>query len=181
MSYIDSNLLPKEKVVRRAYPHWGVLIAPGIVSGFSMLCVFLLIVSAVGNSRNNPQSSSSVGSLCCFVPLWFFLTLPLLRAIASYISTEFAVTNMRVIAKTGLLRQTTLELMLDKVESIGVDQGMLGRMFDYGTIVVSGSGGTKEGFPNIAAPMVLRKKINVVLQGGTTEEKPKLRRLKSAK
>jgi hypothetical protein len=45
--------------------------------------------------------------------------------------------------------------MLDKVESIGVDQGMLGRMFDYGTIVVSGSGGTKEGFPNIAAPMVL--------------------------
>ena len=84
-------------------------------------------------------------------------------AAARYFTTEFAVTDRRIVAKTGLLRQRSLELVLGKVESIGVDQPLFGRMLNYGTIVVSGSGGTRQRFPSISDPMRLRNKINEML------------------
>ncbi len=74
-------------------------------------------------------------------------------------NTELAVTSKRVIAKVGLFHRTTLELNLSKVETIGVDQSLLGRILNYGTVVVVGTGGTKEPFPNIADPMAFRKAV----------------------
>ena len=82
-----------------------------------------------------------------------------LDVIVAYLTTEFALTNKRIIAKTGIIRRRSLELFLQKVESIGVDQPILGRLLDYGTIVVTGTGGTKEPFHNIASPMELRKHV----------------------
>jgi len=79
------------------------------------------------------------------------------------ISSEFAVTNKRVLVKVGLIRRHSLELLLQKVEGIGVDQGILGRILGYGTITVSGTGGTREAFRMIADPLEFRRQVQASL------------------
>ena len=74
-------------------------------------------------------------------------------------TSEFAVTNRRVIIKTGVISRRTLELNLIKVESVAVDQSVFGRMFDCGTITIIGTGGTKESFPAIASPLAFRRAV----------------------
>ena len=93
-----------------------------------------------------------------FVSLKAVMTLfiaPLIQRATS----EFAITNKRVIVKTGLLFQKTLEMNLSKIESVNVTQSIFGRLFDYGTVVIVGTGGTKEPFNAIANPMAFRKKF----------------------
>ena len=72
---------------------------------------------------------------------------------------EFAVTNKRVIIKTGLISRKTFEMNHSKVETVNVDQSILGRILGYGTIRIVGSGGSKEEFPNIQKPLEFRKKF----------------------
>jgi uncharacterized membrane protein YdbT with pleckstrin-like domain len=120
--------------------------------------IFFIIVSLAG-------SEDTIVGICFALPLFLLGLLYAARAAVSYFTTEFAVTDKRIIAKTGLLRRRSLELLLSKVESIGVNQPIMGRIFNYGTIVVVGTGGTKEGFPNIVAPMDFRKRINAQIAG----------------
>ena len=80
-------------------------------------------------------------------------------------TTEFAVTTRRIVAKEGWLARRTIELNFDKVESVGVDQGVIGRLLNYGTIIVTASGGTREIFPHVADPMALRKAVQEVSHG----------------
>jgi uncharacterized membrane protein YdbT with pleckstrin-like domain len=70
-----------------------------------------------------------------------------------------AVTNKRVLVKTGMISRNTTEMMLGKIESIVVNQGILGRMLSYGTIIVRGTGGTPEPFARIAHPLEFRKQV----------------------
>ena len=74
-----------------------------------------------------------------------------------YRTTELAVTNKRIIAKTGLIQRNTVEMFLEKVESIQVDQGVLGRIFDFGSITVTGTGGDKSPVKNVSQPLEFRK------------------------
>jgi len=74
-------------------------------------------------------------------------------------STEIAITNRRVIAKFGFIRRHTVEINLDKVEALRVEQGLLGRMLNYGTIFISGAGTSVAPIPNIADPLVFRRKF----------------------
>ncbi len=74
-------------------------------------------------------------------------------------SDEFAVTNKRVIIKTGLIARKTLEMNLNKIESVNVDQSILGRILGYGTVTIIGTGGTREAFEQIADPVEFRKKF----------------------
>ena len=74
-------------------------------------------------------------------------------------SSEFAITNKRVIIKIGLISRHTLEMNLSKVESINVDQSITGRILGYGSITVIGTGGTTELFHNIANPMEFRRQF----------------------
>jgi uncharacterized membrane protein YdbT with pleckstrin-like domain len=86
--------------------------------------------------------------------------IPLIGALIRNATSEFAVTNKRVIVKTGLIQRDTLELNLAKVESIGVEQTLWGRVFNYGTIVVIGTGGTHEPFKSIANPLGFRHAVS---------------------
>jgi len=81
----------------------------------------------------------------------------LIAAWIRYRTTEFAVTDRRIIAKTGLVSRRTVEMFLDKVESLNVEQSVPGRVFDYGTVTIRGTGATSETFGNISAPLALRK------------------------
>jgi uncharacterized membrane protein YdbT with pleckstrin-like domain len=72
---------------------------------------------------------------------------------------EFAITNKRVIIKTGLVSRKTVELNLSKIESVNVDQTIMGRILGFGTITIIGIGGTREPFVNIRKPLEFRKKF----------------------
>lgn len=72
---------------------------------------------------------------------------------------EFAITNKRVIIKTGLISRKTFEMNHSKIESIHIDQSILGRILGYGTIRIVGAGGTREIFPSIQKPIDFRKKF----------------------
>jgi uncharacterized membrane protein YdbT with pleckstrin-like domain len=74
-------------------------------------------------------------------------------------TTEMVVTNIRVFLKTGWLSRKTIELNLGKVETVSVDQGILGRLLGYGTITVVGTGGTHERFKWVTAPLDFRRAI----------------------
>jgi uncharacterized membrane protein YdbT with pleckstrin-like domain len=76
-----------------------------------------------------------------------------------YKTTEFAVTDRRIIAKTGLISRNTVELFLDKVEALHVDQSVPGRLLDFGTITIRGTGTTLEPIRSISAPLALRKQF----------------------
>lgn len=74
-------------------------------------------------------------------------------------TSEFAITNKRVVIKVGLISRRTLEMNLSKIESVNVNQSLLARLLGYGTIVVIGTGGTREAFHDIADPLIFRRKF----------------------
>lgn len=93
-----------------------------------------------------------------FCNLRAILTLFIAPLIDKY-SDEFVITNRRVIVKTGLISRKTFEMNHSKIESVNVDQGILARILGYGTIIIVGSGGTREIFPKIKSPLEFRKKF----------------------
>lgn len=72
-------------------------------------------------------------------------------------STELAITNKRVIAKFGFISRNTMEIAIAKVESIQVQQSLLGRMLDFGTLIISGTGTSHAPIPSISDPMAFRR------------------------
>lgn len=74
-------------------------------------------------------------------------------------STEVAITNRRVIFKTGLVTRRTVEINIEKVESLRVEQGLLGRLLNFGSIYMSGTGASVAPFHDIADPLVFRRKF----------------------
>ena len=133
MSYIDDNLLRDETVVHRAKVSWMPLVPPLV-----LLFLFSLVIRSIAFG------------LVIAIPVI------LVMAIRIY-STELAITNKRVIAKFGLVRRATVELKLDRVEGLRVQQGIFGRLLNYGSIIVSGTGITQTPVPGIDDPLAFRK------------------------
>ena len=149
MSYVESTLVPGERILYRAHLHWITFLPAAIV-----FALFTILAVAFEAGQNDPALA--------FV-LFLIGTLPLAGAYIRYRSSEFAVTDKRVLIKTGLLKRHTLETLLNKVENISVEQGLWGRVLDYGTIQVTGTGSTKETFAMISKPLEFRKQV----QGAT--------------
>jgi len=74
-------------------------------------------------------------------------------------TTELAVTNRRIVFKSGLFRRHTMEMNMSKVESVDVDQSVMGRILDYGTVTIRGTGGGIEPMRNIANPIAFRNRV----------------------
>lgn len=77
-------------------------------------------------------------------------------------TTELAITNKRVIAKFGLISRKTIEINISKVESIQVDQSIIGRIFNYGSLVISGAGNPQAPIPKIDDPICFRRKFSEI-------------------
>jgi hypothetical protein len=139
MGYIEANLLPGETVVQRARLHWIVFVKAIVVTlvGVAVLFIQPLVGAIIGG----------VGLLMA-VPPWLERT-----------TSEFGVTSKRVIIKVGLVQRRTLELLIRQVEAISVDQSLTGRVLDFGTITLTGTGGVRETFHNIANPLEFRRSI----------------------
>jgi len=87
-----------------------------------------------------------------------------------YATSEFAITDRRVIIKVGWIGRRSLELLLSKIESIAVEQDLEGRLFDFGTIVVMGTGGTREPFQGIRSPIEFRNSVQTQIAALRTTE-----------
>ncbi len=97
--------------------------------------------------------------------IWFMIgILFFIVAIIRVMTTELALTNKRVIAKTGFIRRDTVELRLEKVEGLIINQGIVGRIFNYGTVIVSGTGGIRTPIPFINDPINFRRVVNEFLE-----------------
>jgi uncharacterized membrane protein YdbT with pleckstrin-like domain len=141
MSYVEKNLLPNEQVTYWAKLHWIIFATPILV---------LLVAIAICILGANWMVCAFVAGIgvVMFLPPW-------MRSASS----EFAVTNKRVLIKVGLISRHSLELLLKQIEGIGVDQTLLGRILGYGTITVVGTGGTNEAFRMIANPLEFRRQV----------------------
>ena len=93
-----------------------------------------------------------------FISLGAIFTL-FIKPIIDIWTSEFAITNKRVIIKTGLISRKTIEMNLQKIESVNVNQSILGRILGYGDIQIVGTGGTRESFKRIKKPITFRKKF----------------------
>jgi uncharacterized membrane protein YdbT with pleckstrin-like domain len=146
MSYLDDHLLAGERIVYRARLHWSIFLASlSFVAGGIALAIILGIYAPAYWYAG--VAVAGIGLLIAIGPA------------IRYASSEFAVTDKRVVAKLGFIERESLETLLSKIEAIGVDQGILGRMLGFGTITITGTGGTEESFPRIAEPLEFRRQI----------------------
>jgi len=93
------------------------------------------------------------------IALAILAALLLIPPLIEYLGTEFGVTNRRILIKVGLVRRHSIEILLNKVEGVQVDQGVMGRIFNYGSVLVSGLGGTRESFRDVARPLEFRRRV----------------------
>ena len=168
MSYIQNNLMPNEKILFSARVSPAIFLPP-LFTLIVPLIFFILGVSVVNQGAvagSTPEISSATVTLMFGISglFFFYSILEMLNALIIRATTEFAVTNRRVIAKTGFIRRHTLEMLLPKIESIAVHQNIIDRIFNFGTVTVTGTGGTKESFQSIAEPIDVRKKINQIIE-----------------
>ncbi|HYR95621.1 MAG TPA: PH domain-containing protein [Candidatus Binatus sp.] len=150
MGYIEKHLAPGEEVAFRTRLH------PVIFAGTVVFAACVIGVTALVVARNDlaPETVRLLWLAAAAIIVVSF-TPPWLR----WRTSEFAVTNRRVLVKVGLLSIHTIELLLPKVEAIGVDQTLAGRVFGYGTLRIVGTGGTVEAFPRVAHPQALREAV----------------------
>ena len=148
MSYIDSNLLAGETVVYRTRLHWLLFIVPVL---FTIVVLVPSTWFLVNGTWNTFAWIPPVVALVVLIP-------PFIRRQSS----DFAVTNKRVMMKVGVLRTRSVELLLGKIEAITANQSLFGRIFGYGDIVVTGSGGTKEMLSHIQGPFEFRRAMQSV-------------------
>ena len=148
MSYVERVLQPGEQVRYVSSIHWIVL-WPGVA-------VAVLAVAAYwfSETRLLPRAW-----LYTAYALALFAVVLLVKEWYQWWITEIAVTNRRVIYKRGLIRLQSNEMNMDKVESVQVNQSVLGRMFDFGTVKILGTGEGFEALHNIAGPIKLRNCI----------------------
>lgn len=156
MSYVAKHLIPNEEVLYFTRLSWIVYLRA--------VLVFLIagVLAVAGVSSVSGVDASTVTLLYEVAGLVFLLGLTLfLLAFIRRRSSEFAVTNKRVIIKIGLLSRRSVEILLAKVEAITVEQTLPGRIFGYGTIIIIGTGGTKEPFHLIGDPLEFRRQSQI--------------------
>ncbi len=131
MSFIDSNLLKDETVLYRARLHWFFLARDVLVCSLLMLLLIGFVL----------------------LPIFFVYDLLLIK------TSEFAVTNKRVICKTGIISRYSFDTLIARVEGFSVTQGVIGRMFGFGSIAIRATGGWRYFYKNIADPLDFKRAV----------------------
>lgn len=151
MSYVQQVLQPGETLRFQTTLHWSVYLYAIVAL---VIALGLLLWYYAGGSMNllSLYGAGLFGIVAALlaIPAWL-----------NRLGTEFAVTNRRIISKNGLVQRRTTEINLDKVESVEVDQSIFGRLFDYGSITVRGTGEGIATLHDIARPLEFRNKVMV--------------------
>ncbi len=147
MTYLERNLAPGETLSYLARLHWALFAAP----------VALMVVAAVGFV---PLATTVHGPVL-YAPVVLIVVGLLWLAIryVTYAATEFGVTSQRVVMKKGLIGIQTKEIILSRIEAIQVVQSIPGRIFNFGDVIVTGTGGSNERLTMIASPQEFRAQV----------------------
>jgi uncharacterized membrane protein YdbT with pleckstrin-like domain len=152
MSYILSNLKDNEKLAFKSSQSIKSLFFWSFIFGFIGLVLVLLkgfvIIMGVSPTGYN-----------LYLIYWSFLLFFVIKNLITYFTTEYGITNTRVISKHGLIRRDIEEINLSSIESINVNQSIIGRILNYGTIIISGRGTSKVIFKDIDNVIEVRKLI----------------------
>lgn len=174
-------MVPGETLLYQTRHHWIVLIGPLLVALLLGLPGLFLVWVGMGERPEMNQYAMEVpGGTQAFLIAGAVLVLIALITMgwgmAKRNRTEMAVTNRRVLIKTGMASRRTLDLMLSRVESIGVEETVWGRMLGFGDVIVRGTGGTPESFYQISHPQEFRRQVQhqigvneTVVQGAGNE------------
>ena len=149
--YIDDILQPGEKVLYSTNAHW-IFYLPAIAAWLVALAFLILSHLMVAGTP----------SLLCLVLAGVSAVVALYKMLTAWFhrwTTETDVTNLRVVHKTGFIKRRTFEMSLDKVESVDVNQSILGRILNYGDVTILGVGEGKETISTIASPLEFRNFI----------------------
>lgn len=141
MSYIKETLLPDEKVLYYTRPHI-VIFYPAVMWLILSLPAFKII------------SSSLIGWIFLFMSIVGFV-----NSLVGYYFSEYAITDKRILMKVGFVRRKSLELFLNRVEGVYIEQGIVGRILNFGTVIIIGVGGTKDPFFYIPDPLKFRGSV----------------------
>lgn len=150
VAYVNSVLQPGETVKVVGRLHW-----------INYLKAFLLLAIAVILFLYGTQNATKAARTATYIG-WLVLAVSVVMLLSAWFTrqmTELSVTNHRVIYKVGFLRRHTVEMNMDKVETVNVDQSILGRILGYGTIHVLGTGQGIEGLNRIGQPITVRNAI----------------------
>jgi uncharacterized membrane protein YdbT with pleckstrin-like domain len=150
MKYVERVLQPGETLVYLTSLHWLVYLR-------AIELLILAVASAIGSAFVSNDYALALQALAALLGLLALIAG--LHALIRRASTELAVTDRRVIYKAGVLRRHTMEMNRSKVETVGVDQSILGRILGYGTVIVRGTGGSFEPIPFIGEPLTFRSHI----------------------
>ena len=149
--YIDDILQPGEKVLYSTNAHW-MFYLPAIAAW--ALAVVLLVLSRMATTESVILLCLSAAAVVALVAIYWMA-----KAWFHRWTTETDVTNLRVVHKTGFIKRRTFEMSLDKVESVDVNQSILGRILNYGDVTVNGVGEGTETIKTIASPLAFRNSI----------------------
>lgn len=147
MSYVQKTLLPGENILYSTKPHYAIFLK---VLMWPLLAAVMLQFG---------HYNAFLGGILLLVGLYSFVTV-----LVGYLCSEYVVTTKRVIMKSGFIRRQSLELFLDKLEGIYVEQGIVGRMLNFGTVIIVGIGSTKNYFFYTPNPLEFRANVQVVMQ-----------------
>jgi uncharacterized membrane protein YdbT with pleckstrin-like domain len=148
VGYVERHLLPNERVLYKTRLHWILFLRSALI------VVAGLVLTAVLRRVLDPPWLWYVGLVVVAVGV----AAGFVRAV-EVLTSEFAVTTTRLIFKVGLIARYTTELLLSKVESIGVTQTLLGRLLNYGDLTVTGTGGAREVFRRVGDPIGFRNYV----------------------
>jgi uncharacterized membrane protein YdbT with pleckstrin-like domain len=163
LSYAEKHLIAGETVQYETRLHWIVMLGHALIAAILAVIGLSLLLTPWGSVNGSAPASGVLrwaGAACLLLGAIFF-GIGLVRRNA----TEMAVTNKRVIVKSGLANRRTIELLLPRIESIAVEEPALGRLLGYGTVIVRGTGGTPEVFPQIAQPLQFREQVQRQIAG----------------
>ena len=149
--YIDDILQPGEKVLYSTNAHW-IFYWPAIAAW--IVAAVLLVLSRATITDGIVLACLAGSAVVALAALYWTVTTWFHRW-----TTETDVTNLRVVHKTGFIKRRTFEMSLDKVESVDVNQSILGRILNYGDVTILGVGEGRETIRTIASPLAFRNFI----------------------
>ena len=152
MGYIDKNLLEGERVIYKTRHHKIIFIWP--VVWLLIAITFLALGKYVRQEFFFFAGLFGAVSLIHAFVIWVY-----------FITSEFGITNHRVVVKEGFIKRKTMEVLLNRVESIQVEQGIWGRILNYGTVTICGTGGASDPFEKIRRPLEFKGKVQQQLAG----------------
>ncbi|MDR1836780.1 MAG: PH domain-containing protein [Treponema sp.] len=160
------NMLEGEELLYAPQVHWLYTIKQVVWSlPFFVVLFFLLRISISRNLFIDVVSLVLITILANILLIAsLFILLVFLWRIFLYLSIEYGVTNKRLIMKKGLINLSVAEIPIDRIESIYCFQGLIGRLFRYGTVYISGVGGRLPVFNMVYKPYALRRKIVEIIE-----------------